>query len=117
VTDASNSSKPALKSHKAAADAQRAAEARKAAEIKAKQAPDALAVDCVNTNASTGPLDTLLISQSRSSSQALPSQSASPGGRQNYASSDGELELPEENVRLPNGKRKAIGMSTQVHAV
>ena len=43
VTDASNSSKPALKSHKAAADAQRAAEALKAVELKAVQAADAAA--------------------------------------------------------------------------
>jgi len=70
VTDASNSSKLALKSHKAAADAQRAAEAQKAAELKAVQAADA-AADASNADAPAGPLDPPLISLSHSSSQVM----------------------------------------------
>lgn len=111
VTDASNSSKPALKSHKAAADAQRAAEARKAAGLKAQQAADA-AADSPNTNISARPLNTPAFSLSCSSSQVLRSRNTSPGTRS--VSSNDE---PEESVRPPKGKRKAIGMLTQVHAI
>lgn len=92
VTDVSNSSKPALKSHKAAADAQRAVEAQKAAELKAQQAAGA-AADSADTNVLVHPLDTPPISLSRSSSQVLPSQNTSPGTQP--MSSDDE---PEESV-------------------
>jgi hypothetical protein len=50
LTNASNSSKPALKSHQAVADAQRAAEAQKAAELKAIQQ----AAEEVNTQCGIG---------------------------------------------------------------
>jgi hypothetical protein len=84
LTDASNSSKPALKSHQAAADAQtpqRAAEAQKAAELKAIQqaAEEVNTQDSTASAASAGPVDTSEISQSQqsqSSSQLLlPSRS------------------------------------------
>ena len=107
MTDVSNSSKPALKSHKVAADAQRAAEARKAAELKAQQAADAGA-----HSTDINPLDASLILQSRSSSQVLPSRSTTPGTR---SSSDDDE--PEEEVRPPKGKRKAIGTFAQVHTI
>jgi hypothetical protein len=111
VTNASNSSKPALKSHKAAVDAQRAVEARKAAELKAQQAADA-AADSADTGTPAGPLDLPPTSLSCSSSQVMHSRNTSPGSRS--VSSDDE---PEECVRLLKGKRKAIGMLTQFHTV
>ena len=106
VTDASNSSKPALKSHKAAADAQRAAEARKAVEREAQQAADAVQ-DRADTDAPAGPVPPPPISLSRSSSQVILSRNTSPGTH--IVSSEDE---PEECVRPPKGKRKAIGMLT-----
>lgn len=109
MTDASNLSKPALKSHKAAADAQRAAEAQKAVELKAQQAADA-ATDSTDANVSARPLDPPLTSLSRSTSQVLPSRNTSPGTRSVSYSDE-----PEESVRPPKGKRKAIGMLSQVH--
>lgn len=103
LTDANNSSKPALKSHRAVADAQRTADARKAADA---------AVVSAGANVSASSLETPLLSLSRSSSQVLPSRGTSPSTRP--VSSDDEL---EESVRAPKGKRKAIGMFPQVHTI
>ena len=89
---------------------QRAAEVQKAAELKAQQTADA-GVDSTNINALADPLNTSLFSLSHSSSQVLSSQSTSPSTWS--ASSD---DKPEE-VRPPRGKRKAIGMVTQVHII
>ena len=104
MTDPSNSSTPVLTSHKAAADVHKAAEAQKAMELEAWQAADAQQVDSTNINISAGPLDTSMFSQSRSSSQVLPSRSTSP--RTQSALSDNEW----EEVRPPKGKRKATSM-------
>jgi hypothetical protein len=118
VTDASNSSKQALKSHQAAADAWRAEEARKAAELKAQQVTDSAAetpetVESAHTNASTGPSGPPPTSLSRSSSQVVRSRNTSPGTTQSVSSDD----EPEECVRPPKGKRKAIGTLTQIHNI
>jgi hypothetical protein len=105
LTDASNSSKPTLKSHQAATDAQRAAEAQKAAELKAIQQ----AAEEVNTQDSTasaalaGPVDPSEITQSQSSSQLLPSCSQTSWAQS--APSNDDL---EEIVGRAKGKRKAI---------
>jgi hypothetical protein len=106
VTDASNSSKPALKSHQAAVDAHRAAEAQKAAEVDAQQAANA----AVNS-----PLEPSPTSLSRSSSQAIPCQTTSGTQVTQSVSSDDELE--EQHVRPPKGKRKAIGTPVHVHTI
>ena len=92
LTDASNSSKPALKSHQAAADAQRAAEAQKAAELKAIQqaAEEVNMQDSTASAASAGPVDASEITQSQSSSQLLPSRSQTPWAQS--APSDDDLE-------------------------
>lgn len=114
VTDAFNSSKPALKSHKAAADAQRAVEAQKAVELKARaaaQPPADATADSTEIDASARPLNTPLASLSHTSAEVLPSRNTSPGTRP-AASSGDEL---EESVRLPKGKRKAVGMFTWVY--
>ena len=107
LIDASNSSKPALKSHQAAADAQRAAEARKAAELKAVQ--QAAELEEVNTQESQDSTAALAVpldaSQSQSSSQILPSRSQTPGTQ--FVPSDDDL---EEIVGPVKGKRKAMGM-------
>jgi hypothetical protein len=110
VTDPSNSSKPVLKSHKAAVDAQRALEAQKAAELKAQQVADGADTD--PPTGVTGPSDSPLISLSRSSSQVIRSQNTSPDTQS--VPSDDE---PEECVRPPKGKRKAIGTLTHVHTI
>lgn len=112
MTDASNSSEPALKSHKAAADAQRVAEARKAAELKA-QAAQRAADSAADSAGTIAPLGLPPISLSRSSSQVMPSRNTSPGIRS--VSPDDE---PEECVRPPKGKRKAAtGMLTHFHTI
>jgi hypothetical protein len=108
LTVASNSSKPALKSHQAAAVAQRAAEAQKAAELKAIQqaAEEVNTQDSTASAASAGPVDASEISQSQqsqSSSQLLPSQLQTPWTQS--APSDDDL---EEIVGRTKGKRKAI---------